>query len=368
MRLTAAVGRLLLLFTASPLVVGDVGPNTYGQTSASLSWVGVGCRVHILNTSNVVAMSANLSATCQNVKSIGLSSDGLSALVGVQPSGDVTLLQLIRNDDTEGYILETSAVLELPSDLSPNRIADAVSVAESGYNTSYAGNIFFVAANSNDGGSGAIVVLSLDSSPTLTVVTSLDLGVPGLNDVQVLSSSQDVVVIFALTSLGLQQLEFHVSTGVLSATDFVIDAPGSNDALALSTSGLALLAQGGNGLSVVNISAGVVVGMGEVEGWAGGVRFSGGGDNNSPLLALVASDPGLFAYNLASPESPSEVWACRMEEGGTGWNLCVVGCFAFVADYSQGLQVVQFCDDKLNVATSPEIVAHYGNGSLLVCS
>ena len=99
-----------------------------------------------------------------------------------------------------------------------------------------------------------------------------------------------------------------------------------------------------------------------VPGWSGGVALY-----RSPglSLALVAADPGLFAFDVSGGAAqPQQRWNCSLGGVGAGWNVAVSQALEIaLVSYNQGgLQIVQLGQDG-----GAAVVGHVGNGTQLAC-
>lgn len=115
-----------------------------------------------------------------------------------------------------------------------------------------------------------------------------------------------------------------------------------------------------------------IVSQTDLSGWAGGAAY-----HNE--ITLIAADPGLYGYDVSDPYNPKLKWLCSMGDNGTGWNVVIhqsssSSCYAYVSDYSGGLQIVKFCNDDENGDDDsddenfqPEVVAHFGTGEIQTC-
>jgi hypothetical protein len=182
----------------------------------------------------------------------------------------------------------------------------------------------------------------------------------------VMPSLTNASELYATCEAGLVRLSYDPPANRLTATGLITDA-GANDGMAVDPTGAwAYVAAGDGGLRALGLGAGAPQGSAPVAGWAGDAAAAWG-------FVLVAADPGLLAFhtvNGTESSDPVPAWTCGLR-AGTGWNLALnqARCLALVADKEGGLQVVRVCDaDQQSAAVKPEVIAHFGKGTMQSCS
>jgi hypothetical protein len=265
-------------------------------------------------------------------------------------------MSLEQNKDGDFEIGSLSSYPLSLSLLTVTRILDAVE---------FNGNdVYFAAATYNET-QGQVVAFSMGSTSNIQLLSSLNVfDTSSVADVQVASSSSSSSsILYVTTNNGLAKVEFtYVSTSDAYFTALAeYDTGVSGDGLALSSSSTsAYVAAEGDGLVVYDLTDGTLLSQSDdLSGWAGGAAYH---DN----IALIAADPGLYAFDVTNPAKPLQKWLCSMN--GVGWDvslLLISGdvCYAFVSDYDGGLQVVEFCANS----DGPVVVAHYGEGEIKEC-
>jgi len=369
--IVAAVAALAAAAPGPTLVVRGKG-----TALGDLAWVGVGCRVAVLaNISEAtgpdleaLAMTGNLTEECANVNALGLSSDGLTAIVAMGGSPPA-LFTLMLEPQGQGafHLVPGPTAFRVPDGASATRISDAAA-----FNGR---DVFFAAMESaNDG--GGVVALFADAPEPLAAQW---LGAPSkVNDARPTAGNGSVV--YATASTGLVELAFSCGAACgggggpssLSLVGTLATPSVDNDGLAITVDGTtAFIAAMGEGFVTVNLAGADrgACGGASVPGFSGGVASAAGDGtgSGSPTLALVAADPGLVALDVADPLDPLPAWSCGLGagSGGVGWNLWVDDTrgLALVADFDGGLQVVRF-----GQGSAPVAVAHFGAGALEQCT
>jgi hypothetical protein len=333
------------------------------HTSQGLLWVGDGCRVHVVNITDIstsldesiVASTDNISPFCETgfVSSLGISADGHIAIIGTQTSETLFLLKL---DIFAGvYSLTRFSGITLPGGFGAVRIGNSVR------NSVGSSELLYLAAQNTDT-EGLVLALSLDpSNPSVSVLATFSVESPDVHDVQVISTDTSSVVATCRDGLVMLRLSSLDGSFSFTLTGFLPMEYSGNDGLSITNDGFAIVAAQGSGLLTMNLISESECGHIKVEGWAGGVGLS-----SDQRTVLVAADPGLVAIDISSRCSPKPMWTCYMGGGGVGWNIDVDAerCLAYVSDYDGGLQVVSFCNgDK-----GPKAEAHFGSGSLASCN
>ena len=254
-------------------------PDGFGPTlvvkkapSSPLLWTGVGCRVAVLNASEIgeyqpLALSDDLSEGCSNVVALGLSSDGSSAVCS-DGLGNLTLVTLLRMNGNEApsYTLD---IEDLPSLLSSSfqatRVSNAVAFDDSD-DQAATRDVYFIAANGADGSGKAVAVATpCGSSASFCAVAELAFN-SSVNDLQAVPAEEHSagvpVALLATVEKGLASLAFVLEgahakkvqdqpAAVAASLELQSVMPtagsGANDGFALSPSPASLPAASGQG-------------------------------------------------------------------------------------------------------------------------
>jgi len=198
-------------------------------------------------------------------------------------------------------------------------------------NVDVAGNYAYVAA-----GSAGLVIVDVTNRRAPVIVKTVD--TPGnANDVHVVGT----IAYVADGASGLQVID--VTT---PATAHIIGTLDTDDAWDLVVyAGTAYLADGASGLRVIDVRNGagpVLLGTYDTNGVAKGVDVAG-------RYAVVADGNAIVVIDVATPSVPTFVGAVAM---GDVRDVVAEGTFAYAADMSTSLQVVDFSNPA-----SPSIVA-----------
>eukprot|EP00466_Bigelowiella_natans_P012865 jgi/Bigna1/144515/aug1.88_g19223 len=389
-----AAGRFFLILACGvasgvlfPLPDGGFGPTLVvktrnvtaignGNNASRLLYVSEGCRVHILDASRqgnltLLASSELLNTTdaCEDghyVSGIGTSKGGEEMVVGTQDG----LLYLLKK--REFGLIATPIAFQQRNITSFSRVSDAVDGFING-----GSEIYMVAAVDSEGNGIVLFVQKGANSVLGYKAVGKD-----ITDVQLVSREATkfsenhyslLVIASASSQMVLLRCEI-LSTATEPELKMTIlnsmDVPDDNDGIAVQNakpqgSTLVYIASGSNGLVAVDLASGAVRGQTQVQGWAGGVRLLRD-------LAIVASDPGVFGYNITDPEKMHLAWSCDMNKGqsGLGWDLDVdTGSdMVFIADVKGGMASVVLKEPCEGCGMIPVIISHFGKSSVLSCT
>lgn len=352
-------------------------------------YVGVGCQVAVLDGDDAISGDMKKSllymsdilppsffgptpTSCvsdNEVHGIGVS---LDATFGIASHGSsLSLIQpKTQGKESRSFRAGTRALQTILSSWSygnPGRISNSIKGIDG------QSEVFFVSSNS--GNNGNIVVLKANTAGLnkgrIEIISRKELKNNIVLDARPLNSS----MLMASTKNGVQEFFWN---GTILISGKTVETPpdegkGSNDGLNVWKNMVYIAAQG-NGLRVVDMDGnhgkGQFMGTGIGSGWMGGVV-------RVDDFALVAADPGLHVFEVASdPSNPELASTCRIGNQDTdsykGWNLAMdyTNKQLFLADYSGGLAVLQISinDSSNQKSLKTKVIGHFGAGVMKQCS
>ena len=380
MRLLVAVVLGVMTGTCSSVnafkqtLTAKVRESRWGNGIFELAFVGVGCRVAVVNMNDtpvtkrvsapspanlfdgVIATSevlcqADMATNSSAVSTLGVSLSGNSLLVASASSEYLIALELVYEGEKRGRLVVTN-VMRLNGDIT--RISDSI------YSDSLGSEVYYVTTYNQESKSGSVLCVR-NSRNSLQILSTGLMGTSELRDI--IPTTHDDGSLFVSLASGMMKLQQQGQNMTIITR---MKSPGTgNDGFALFLDKYAFVAARDQGFRVFDLSNGslsVSRTLPEGSGWAGGVAVKDITDANSEdfkILAVVAADAGIFGYHVViGPSNSTHVelaWTVKLgdscgSEQGCGWNI-VMGsnkCKVYVSDKGMGLYVVNIC---LNVPT-----------------
>jgi hypothetical protein len=347
----------------------------WGNGIAELVYAGVGCRVVVVDMSEVASLSLadGLIATSESlcnteaknasgaaVSTLAVSMDGGTLVAATSVGGGrLYALELVYEGKRMGQLKVTAVSKPLRGVIV--RVSDASFDNDLGFEVYWAVTTHTVYCLRYDLGVFDVIA-SIVLEPNLRDVTLLDAGTMAVTGGSRATPSPSTRIVVSSAS-GLLVLEKKRNALVLGA---IITSPGTgNDGFAVADSSFAFVAAGGAGLRVFDLgdsgSLLTTQALPDGAGWAGGVAAASSitADDAASVsyLAVVASDAGIFGYqarmNGTNTPQVSLAWDLKLgkSNGGCGWNI-VMGkrqCKMYVSDKAAGLIVVDVCSTQPTV-------------------